>query len=77
MPSATFAGNWARQAIILSGLFILLWGGTGLALLFMRPPLPDNVYVFLENVKRGLGGASCGLLIFLFVSNGFPKFTRK
>ena len=76
IPSFEFAGAWARKALLLSGVFILFWSSFGLLLLFNPSSFSDNLYFLIEDIRRGLGGASSGLLIFLFISKGFPRRSR-
>jgi fluoride ion exporter CrcB/FEX len=62
---------WFRRALLMAGIFGILWGASSLILLQVPELIPERAWVSANNLKSAFGGAMIGLLMFMA---GFKTF---
>jgi hypothetical protein len=62
-----------QRALLLSGVFTVLWSVFGMTLAFYPTAIPELARTSFSNLKNGLGGAAIGLLILLMLDDEFRR----
>jgi len=62
---------WMRKALLLAGIFGILWGIASIVVGYFPSVIPERAIVSATNLKSGFGGATVGLIIYLMLFKSF------
>jgi hypothetical protein len=71
LPSGRRRADWIRRALLLAGIFGVLWSLMSILITHFPEAIPDRAMTSARNLKSGFGGAMAGLIFYLMLFKDF------